>query len=1187
MNNDQSENSQETQHGVTSDSPNIVSISRKKRIPRVLAKKRTILLIMLVALVAAGAVWGIPKFLNRNVYAKVGNFTITKKEYNATKQSWINAYKKPNTKLDDKNSIDNQTRDILVLNAALKTEAQKRGISYSQAEVDKYSLPKYNEKGGKFLYIKAYERDYQWTEQDVMLRRTNDYLQYKLKDKLIKDRVYSEVYIRWDNIRIQKTEDINKPAPTEEEKAGQILKEKYLPLFEQKKSAAELEKAVDIRDGDSLEQQKKAYASTRGTGSQFSTLYTINLAANPYKPYPGDKGEDMAAKLDSLKNVGDYTQPFRSNIGKYSIIRLESSSGGGYANWEAMVQQYEKDAGLTDGKNTVILSFVKKAIQRISSAIFPKAYAYPDCTAGIHSVPYYVTLKDIDTGALLNGSVTAWSQRHRPDCGMGPYLSQGFNPSPYVSSPVDIWFNVSFTASTGGYGPGYLGIALDCMGPVWDHSYNVPGYTFVSETNEIPGRPQLGHGDNAMSYNILAYFKNNSPPTGEIDVIKMIPDGSGGWREGQPGGNPQIAIGLLTSTNTSLYAPGLTPGGQQPVSTASPSGGWTYVKTINTLTCPPNTSSESTNMSLSVNVFADPCKHWVQFFYQYTPPPPKGALQLVTEIPNGSGGWTTGNVPGSPNTCVTGSGVPSGYDCSNASVHPVNNLDPGPGYYAYVDAAAAQWEYKGFVVAYNPGCNGHPDSNDNAPHPAPAGAEGNSFNLRVCQDQTTQIRFRFAPEPKPFTLTPIASAATSPAGEDENPSAVLFSGTIASNLNMNLTSSSVAVNRKYYRIRGGVTTSLATDDNTMLTTFSATTPVSLSDKNIPVPGALAGDSYCTVVTVNPGTGLYNGAGAVITPGPAKPSTPSCVTIANLPYVSFYGNDVSAGAAFKRPSACIAGDGAGATISTNLNAANVGSSVQFAAFALGSINTFVSASQRTVAPTTPKGLSFASTTGPYGGVFGANPRCLDYYGTPPSPDMATTSVNVSAIDGVKSYKPGGAGTGTLTLSASTPITRGKHVTLYVDGNVVISNNLTMESSGWTTTDSIPTFDLIVKGNIYVQNNVNQLDGWYIAQPKNDGTKGEITTCAKPGGGLYNLASSELYTNCATQLVINGSFTAKKVHFLRTANSLRDGSLREAAPGKAAEVFRFSPETYLAKHALPQSAVTGVGSTDYYTTLPPVL
>jgi hypothetical protein len=202
-------------------------------------------------------------------------------------------------------------------------------------------------------------------------------------------------------------------------------------------------------------------------------------------------------------------------------------------------------------------------------------------------------------------------------------------------------------------------------------------------------------------------------------------------------------------------------------------------------------------------------------------------------------------------------------------------------------------------------------------------------------------------------------------------------------------------------------------------------------------------------------------------------------------------------------------------------------------------------------------------------------------------MATTSVNVSAIDGVKSYKPGGAGTGTLTLSALILIIRGKYVILYVDGNVVISNNLIMESSGWTTTDSIPTFDLIVKGNIYVQNNVNQLDGWYIAQPKNDGTKGEITTCAKPGGGLYNLASSELYTNCATQLVINGSFTAKKVHFLRTANSLRDGSLREAAPGKAAEVFRFSPETYLAKHALPQSAVTGVGSTDYYTTLPPVL
>ena len=1179
MNDDQSENSQKSQAEVTSDAPNVVSVGKKRRIPKLSLKKRTITLVLLIVLLIAGVAWGLPKYLNRNVYAKVGDFTITKKEYDATKKSWINAYKKPNTKLDAKNNIDAQTRDILVLNAALKTEAQRRGITYTQAEIDKYSLPKYNEKGGKFLYIKSYERDYQWTEQDVMLRRTNDYLQYKLKDKLIKDRVYSEVYIRWDNIRIQKTEDINKPAPAEEEKAGQILKEKYLPLFEQKKTPAELEKAVDIRQGDSLEQQKKAYASTRGTGTQFSTIYTVNLATNPFKAYPGDKGEDMSAKLDSLKNVGDFTQPFRSNIGKYSIIRLESTTGGGYANWEALVQQYEKDAGLTDGKNSVILSFIKQSAQRISKAIFPKAYAYPDCTAGIHNVPYYVTLRDIDTGALLNGSVSASTQRHRPDCGMGPYLSQGFNPNPYVSSPVDIWFNVSMSASTGAYGPGYLGISLDCMGPVWSHSYNVPGYSFVSETNEAPGLPQLGHGDNSMSYNILAYFRNNSPPTGEIDVIKMIPDGSGGWREGQPGGSPQIAVGWLTSTNTSLYAPGLTPGVPQTVSTASPSGGWTYLRTVNTNLCNPSAPAASTSMSLSVNVFADPCKHWVQFFYEYTPPPPKGDLQLVTEVPNGSGGWTTGNVPGSPNTCVTGSGVPSGYDCSNASIHPVNNLDPGPGYYAYVDAAAAQWEYKGFVVAYNPGCDGHPDSNDNAPHPAPAGAGGNSYNLRVCKDQTTQIRFRFAPEPKPFTLTPNALSATP--DDEESPTAITFSTAVNSSRLMNLPAPIAAT--QTYTLNGAPIAAWSAD--TYGANFASSTSYTSSKvKGTNPPILKVGDTYCVTVTIPHGAGTFDGSTVVWTSG-AVTSAPACGVVSNLPYVSFYGNDVSAGAAFKRPSACVAGDGAGATISTNLNAANVGSSVQFAAFALGSINTFVSASQRTVAPTAPKGLSFANTTGTYGGVFGTNPRCLDYYGTPPSPDTTTTAVNVAAIDGIKSYKPGG---GTLTLSGTGNIPASKHVTVYVEGNVVISSNLTTAPSGWTTTDSIPTFDLIVKGNIYVQNNVAQLDGWYIAQPKDDGTKGEITTCAKPGGGLYNLASSDLYVNCATQLVINGSFTAKKVHFLRTANSLRNGVAKEGAmASKAAEVFRFSPEAYLAKHALPQSAVAGVGSTDYYTTLPPVL
>jgi len=318
-------------------------------------------------------------------------------------------------------------------------------------------------------------------------------------------------------------------------------------------------------------------------------------------------------------------------------------------------------------------------------------------------------------------------------------------------------------------------------------------------------------------------------------------------------------------------------------------------------------------------------------------------------------------------------------------------------------------------------------------------------------------------------------------------------------------------------------------------------------------------------------------GSIVSNGTTTFGCTSDIRASNKPYLAFYGNDVFAGGGFADTSGnCtnVIGD-----IKTFLNPDNSGSGSQLAAFALGTINNFASAKLRsppTVKPNPPNGLSFANTSSPPGNFGGSN--CITEY------PMDTTGITSPTIDFSNDGKYYYNGSTVIASGGAETVTAGKHISVYVNGNLTITNNIQYGGSdGWGDINAIPTIKFIVTGDIYIDAGVNRLNGIYVS-------KGTIYTCYDTAKSS-EYANSELYDNCGNQLIVYGSLIANNIIWQRTYKSLRDATQGEhpyvdPANVNAAEVIISGPETYI--NAGGDSTDTDATEVyDHATNLPPIL
>jgi len=173
-------------------------------------------------------------------------------------------------------------------------------------------------------------------------------------------------------------------------------------------------------------------------------------------------------------------------------------------------------------------------------------------------------------------------------------------------------------------------------------------------------------------------------------------------------------------------------------------------------------------------------------------------------------------------------------------------------------------------------------------------------------------------------------------------------------------------------------------------------------------------------------------------------------------------------------------------------------------------------------------------------------------------------------------PGGATTNKLTV--------------FVNGNLNITGNVTYAGSPWASPSAIPYLTVVTCGDIYINSGVTELNGWYIALPKSacgPGVGGgTIYTCTS---GFAFVAPINMYGTCGGVLTVRGSFSADRIKFLRTHGSLLQGPVGEGIGGSnISEKFIYGAQSWLGqpvqKVVPPSTASTKIES---ITGLPPVL
>jgi hypothetical protein len=335
-------------------------------------------------------------------------------------------------------------------------------------------------------------------------------------------------------------------------------------------------------------------------------------------------------------------------------------------------------------------------------------------------------------------------------------------------------------------------------------------------------------------------------------------------------------------------------------------------------------------------------------------------------------------------------------------------------------------------------------------------------------------------------------------------------------------------------------------------------------------------SICRSFTISPVSHTGN---------PPDRTANACVHVARKPYTRAYGGDIVAGGGVAASGGSCATNNGAAIIGWNRRAAGswAGSGVQFAGVAMSLIfDNATSLGNGAGAAAPPRGLSFRNMSanvnaGNFGGNFGSAPCILDYYASrPASPDPLPASLGAGLATG--DY----AASGDVSLAGGR-VAAGTKVNIYVDGNLYLSDNIIYDGNSSWNSGTIPMLRVIVLGNIFIDNDVSQLDGLFVAQPTG-ATRGIIYTCVYGSAFAPPTLSGTLGTDCDNKLTVNGAFAARQVQLLRTIGTLRESVATEPGSDPSiAEVFNFNPAFWIVQ---PTSG-SGAGEYDAITSLPPVL
>jgi hypothetical protein len=144
-----------------------------------------------------------------------------------------------------------------------------------------------------------------------------------------------------------------------------------------------------------------------------------------------------------------------------------------------------------------------------------------------------------------------------------------------------------------------------------------------------------------------------------------------------------------------------------------------------------------------------------------------------------------------------------------------------------------------------------------------------------------------------------------------------------------------------------------------------------------------------------------------------------------------------------------------------------------------------------------------------------------------------------------------GNGTDMTLGQDPAGNGKQIDVYVNGNLYIKSNI---KYSYTSLYQLPHINFYVKGSIFIDPNVTELHGVYIAQKTSGVVGGYLNTCA-PGATF----AAQSYATCNKQLKVVGAVAAE--NGLRLTRTFGNLATATGASNQPAEIFQYSPEMWL--------------------------
>ena len=302
-----------------------------------------------------------------------------------------------------------------------------------------------------------------------------------------------------------------------------------------------------------------------------------------------------------------------------------------------------------------------------------------------------------------------------------------------------------------------------------------------------------------------------------------------------------------------------------------------------------------------------------------------------------------------------------------------------------------------------------------------------------------------------------------------------------------------------------------------------------------------------------------------------------------PLVKIYHGDISVGGRFgshTTGNACLKDDLTSPTPAAAIYAhvraegeGSYGSSAEYGVYARGEIEGFYSKFKRgqDPPPDPTQELTFANNDDPnfpWGGNWGGQLRCIPNYWREVDKELkAQDSIGIDlgvdltqeAIQNTRQLYVPKSEEFTITNTPDPTVDLELKTTIYVEGDLYINNNIINENEELTTQNQIYLIYIIVKGDIFIDASVTQIDAVLIAMPSDDDPhipEGRIYTCYIKNLTDINGIDIHSYktlidkddmalddTNreheqaCRTRLTVNGALIARQVRLGRVTDPIR--------------------------------------------------